>query len=64
MTWISVEDRLPELYREVIVFSEYGVMGIGMYLAHETFSHNKYPVLGQAKVTHWMPLPAPPEDSK
>ena len=60
-SWISVVDKLPPLYRpDVLVIDRYGIIGIGVYMGHNTFTHNRYPVLGQASITHWMPLPEKP----
>jgi len=60
--WISVEDQLPGLNKTVIVDG-----GIA-YLAHDrnwyTLTGEEYPgKVIQWTVTHWMPLPEPPEQS-
>jgi hypothetical protein len=60
--WISVDDELPKANTEVLVASESVPVGLGLYLGHETFSHNRFPVLGQFVCTHWMPLPEPPNE--
>jgi hypothetical protein len=56
--WIPVSERLPE-GRTVLVFKKDGSISIdttyidgGNYFWWES---------GQSKVTHWMPLPEPPE---
>jgi len=56
--WIPVSERLPE-GRTVLVFKKEGSISIdttyidgGNYFWWES---------GQSKVTHWMPLPQPPE---
>ena len=64
--WISVKDRLPENEHRVLVFandivSEFcEVVGWngGDFLAIG-FGHN---IIYPPMVTHWMPLPEPPED--
>lgn len=69
MTWISVKDRLPE--RGVIILISYksgnftgefarrettiGIYGPGVF-----YESSRLEVLDH--VTHWMPLPDPPED--
>lgn len=65
MEWISVEDRLPNPDVKVLVFSKgeiytdvmrYGE-GVGDYwfdLEHMS--------RGAVNVTHWSPLPEPPQD--
>ena len=46
--WIPVEERLPEERVEVLLHYDDGSMEVGKYL-------------GLGGVTHWMPLPEPPE---
>ena len=63
--WISVEDRLPELFVPVIVCRKFGKderrveQGCrdvnGWWKVYGTRTKN---------VTHWMPLPEPPERKK
>ena len=60
--WISVKDKLPETEEEVLVFtvSKTGNVNVDKgYLLNGRFVHR-----GSAVVTHWMPLPAPPEEDK
>ena len=56
--WISVKDRLPENSNIVLVCVDNivpeGYVQIGWMLGE--FFENKH-------VTHWMPLPEPPEDT-
>ncbi len=58
--WISVEDRLPEGYQWVLVYSDTGDIGdfpfdIGRIIGGE------WKCLGwDYPVTHWMPLPLSP----
>ena len=57
--WISVEDRLPPNQQEVLVYtvSQKGIGNIDKgYWSIDRFIHR-----GRAKVTHWMPLPEPPD---
>ena len=65
--WISVKDRLPERTmppHDVLVYYD---LNCGMYIDRAWYSREKNKwrnVLGiNLKVTHWMPLPEPPEDS-
>lgn len=56
--WISVKDRLPETGRLALVYGSAGAMTIGRYIAN-----NEWLVPGIfSTVTHWMPLPEPPEE--
>jgi hypothetical protein len=65
--WISVEDRLPEDEAACLVtdgkgcsvsifFEEFGWMDFDDYYSASAF--------GKGDVTHWMPLPEPPEEAK
>jgi hypothetical protein len=61
--WISVKDRLPEKYFDVLVYTECGNMS--MAAAVETGDEgikweDGYGYLGD-DVTYWMPLPQKPE---
>lgn len=64
--WVSVEEKLPEVddsvlvniidtfdNRENIVITKYTI-GLNLKMEWLGFEHNSF------KVTHWMPLPAPP----
>jgi hypothetical protein len=56
--WISIDDRLPNRAEDVIVFSEDKFqIDIGFLMNGKWFSdRGELPT-----VTHWMPLPNPPE---
>lgn len=56
--WISVEDRLPTDAKEVLVFTSYKQMWIDIYCI---WGDENAPSWGDDNVTHWMPLPEPPE---
>ena len=63
--WFSVEDRLPEVFRPVIVCRE---KVKGEYVVEQGYKDvvDWWKVYGTRtkKVTHWMPLPDPPEEDK
>ncbi len=60
--WISVKDRVPEDGQEVDVWQK-GIFNWRetnvIYEKYDGFYHNNEKL---NDVTHWMPLPAPPED--
>lgn len=62
--WISVEDRLPDSAGPVIIFRN-GSVGEFSYSDGTFFTNvlvgTKYVRMDIEGVTHWMPLPAPPE---
>lgn len=72
--WISVEDRLPQsIINKVLVYCENGYIGYGHYEKYqgeetwynlesgEPFASWNLENCSPYKVTHWMPLPNPPE---
>jgi len=75
--WISVKDRLPEDGQQVIIFifvengavSERGTSSDykDMKIAHHQPSNRWYSydngMVSSHAVTHWMPLPEPPEQN-
>ena len=59
LKWISVKDRLPENYETVLFFNSnkfYAIGHIDKFLWIDNTTHAE--ILG---VTHWVPLPEPPE---
>ena len=59
--WISVKDRLPELYRlnmskDVLIFAGSKHL-VGVY----DYELNRWSTSAYITVTHWMPLPEVPE---
>ena len=64
MKWISVKDRLPDDGDKVISYrKELGFVTACIYLLGEFqyLDYGKFNPLGGV-VTHWMPLPEPPEN--
>lgn len=64
--WISVKDKLPDFWKEpdgtlvnyLVYMPEYGV-DVGNYVRSGGF----WLCMGlRCRVTHWMPLPKPPEE--
>lgn len=64
--WISVKEKLPEPGKEVLVLA--GDVEYPLYdIAYRGPGRNhKWMVYGgtEAKITHWMPLPEPPENKR
>lgn len=56
--WISVEDRLPEMLVDVLVYDR---TGGSIELAFMTKHCEWVGVCMNHEVTHWMPLPEPPK---
>lgn len=53
--WVSVNDRMPEQYTDVIVFTKGGTITVDYVDENGDFYYyGEY-------VTHWMLLPTPPE---
>ena len=63
--WISVEDRLPEVGQCVLVWCESKMfkkhITISTYMRTYSAERETYFSRRVRNVTHWMPLPKPPE---
>lgn len=60
-TWHSVEERLPDDSRDVIIFTASGIVGVGSFIRpnwYQWYSGGGLPV----DVTHWMEQPEPPKE--
>ena len=58
--WISVKDRLPEPWKQVLIYSRYDFCEVALYIGipgkwRVTWNHE---MLDDDSVTHWMPLPS------
>jgi hypothetical protein len=60
MEWISVKDRVPNVGRYVICYTENRVFSPTNDVITK---YSKYGFEGASNVTHWMPLPEPPKQS-
>ena len=61
--WISVEDRLPEAWKQVLIYSQHDFCESAVYIGvpgkwRVTWNHE---MLDADSVTHWMPFPRPPK---
>lgn len=56
--WISVEDRLPEFNKKVLVYIDSKEIHTDEYIDR---GYAEYFVVWHSCVTHWMPLPEPPK---
>ena len=59
--WHRVDDVLPDDSRDVIIFTASRIIGVGSFIRpnwYQWYSGGGLPV----DVTHWMPLPEPPEE--
>lgn len=60
--WISVDDKLPKHCQKVLVCDERHNMVTAMYVTYDNGGFDWCTSVRLVyKVTHWMPLPEPPE---
>ena len=60
MEWISVKDRLPEKWEDVLICNCYSEVDTDMIWENPSGSFEFY--FEGGNVTHWMPLPEPPKE--
>lgn len=67
--WIPVSERLPQPLEDVLVVRAHREIGDGpvvdlgwWYQGNWWMTSEDFPLPDVVEVTHWMPLPAPPED--
>jgi hypothetical protein len=60
MKWVSVEDKLPETGQKVLTCDSSKRVFYCVKMENNFKVH--YTVWDHSGVTHWMPLPEPPED--
>ena len=61
--WISVKERLPEPWKQVLIYSRHDFCESAFYIGvpgkwRVTWNHK---MLDADSVTHWMPMPNPPK---
>ena len=77
MEWISVEERMPEHGTDVLVLTAPGTLSLGKNCVVAEYIHPRMEKSGVfinfyagyddkniLAVTHWMPLPEPPDGGK
>lgn len=67
--WISVRDRLPEMWDDYLTFKYEPTIPASCFVAVYDPKNNKWYDLHtdwdwSDVITHWMPLPKPPEEEK
>lgn len=60
MKWISVEERLPEDFDTKVVWTDRGILYLATFTGLRWYASGGDTIRDE-EVTHWMPLPPPPE---
>ena len=59
--WISVEDNFPPVNEKVLLLDEYRTYYVGYVSRFHDEFYTSYNDDIEYVITHWMPLPEPPE---
>lgn len=59
--WIAVTEQLPQIGRNVLMFSTKGRCAEGEFDGSGWWQYRWSAWIDSQEVTHWMPLPEPPE---
>ena len=62
--WIPVTERLPQIGRNVLMFSTKGRCAEGEFDGSGWWQYRWSAWINSQEVTHWMPLPEPPEENR
>ena len=60
MKWISVKERLPEDFDTKVVWTDRGILYLATFTGLRWYTSGGDTIRDE-EVTHWMPLPDPPE---
>ena len=58
--WIKCSERMPEKYVDVLVCDS----KLNVFISHQRYGYWRDLRVGESRfeVTHWMPLPEPPQE--
>ena len=65
--WISITEKLPEVYKEVLFVKTDGEILIAYYYKDEYgygYVESELRAYRLCDMTHWMPLPEPPVENR
>lgn len=60
--WIKCREKMPDEGQECIVQTHSGLRYVAFYESHSGLFFDVDFSVEYISVTHWMPLPSPPED--
>lgn len=65
MNWISVKDKLPTDYQKIIAYGLEDINTCTYYYEHWIVNYElEGDDIDLKDITHWMPIPNPPKETK